>query len=600
MAENIKIQKVPYTGKVYGFSVPPNRIIRTRRNGKECWTGNSGRDIGGYTADEQPGRGGKRGAKKLSGFDVNALLAHGAHDVLKDAVLVRGTKNEDFWNALRLGRPLPEPDVPFIYDKFMATLKAGGINTVKKGDIISVMPLTNKDVSNITSGEVKSSAQVNASSLEPVTGGLFDPTLTGGLQGKKWTHIRLADPMPNPVMEESIRRILGLRVKDYLNIISGRQELDGLTGGKAIERALRSIDIDDKIRELTKTIKTTRGANRDNAVKALRYLNGAKKQGINPGDWVIDKVPVIPPVFRPISVIGDVVRASDLNGLYRDIIETNNGIKELRADLPEAALADEKEQLYKAIVAAYGLGDPITPEGQSKRWHGAIRQVIGTSPKYGMFQSKVLSKTVDVVGRGVIAPDPNLDMDTIGIPEDKAWELYRPFVQRRLVRRGFPAVKAAELIDQRSKEAEDELQREMDNRPVIMDRAPTWHKFNLLAFRPRLVKEEDVVRVSPLIVAGFNADFDGDAVNFHVPVTNKAVDQAREKMLPSKNLFRVTDLRSVQHAPSKEMIMGLYQMTREPNKAKQPTVFPTVAAAKKAYEEGLIDVDDPIVIEELA
>lgn len=599
MAEHIRVEKVPYTGKVYGFNVPPNHIIRTRRNGKEGWTGNSGRDIGGYTADEQPGRGGKRGAKKLSGFDVNALLAHGAHDVLKDAILVRGTKNEDFWNSLRLGRPLPEPDVPFIYDKFMSTLKAGGINTVKKGDIISVMPLTNKDVDNITSGEVKGSAQVNASSLEPVKGGLFDPTLTGGLQGKKWTHIKLADPMPNPVMEESIRRILGLRVKDYLSIISGRQELDGLTGGKAIERALRSIDVDDKIKDLTKTVKTSRGANRDNAVKALRYLSGAKKQGINPGDWVINKVPVIPPVFRPISVIGDVVRASDLNGLYRDIIETNNGIKELRTDLPESALADEKEQLYKAIVAAYGLGDPITPEGQSKRWHGAIRQVIGTSPKYGMFQSKVLSKTVDVVGRGVIAPDPNLDMDSIGIPEDKAWELYRPFVQRRLVRRGFPATKAAELIDQRSKEAEDELEREMDNRPVIMDRAPTWHKFNLLAFRPRLVKDEDVVRVSPLIVAGFNADFDGDAVNFHVPVTNKAVDQARDKMLPSKNLFRVTDLRSVQHAPSKEMIMGLYQLTREPKKAKEPVVFPTMAAAKKAYEEGLIDVDDPIVIEEL-
>jgi DNA-directed RNA polymerase beta' subunit len=595
----VRIEKVPYTGKVYGFSVPPHRIIRTRRNGKECWTGNSGRDIGGYTAEQHPGRGGERGAKKMSGFDIGALLSHGAHEVIKDAMLVRGTKNEEYWNALRLGKPLPKPDVPFIYDKFMSTLKAGGINTVKKGDIISVMPLTNKDVDGITSGEIKSSAQVNAKNLEPIEGGLFDPQRTGGLQGKKWTHIELAEPMPNPVMEEAIRRLLGLKVKDYVDVVAGRKELGGLTGGKALEKALRDIDVDAKIEELKREVQTKRGAARDNAVKALRYLSGAKKQGLEPGDWVINKVPVLPPVFRPISVIGDIVRASDLNGLYRDVIETNNGIKDLRGELTEDALADEKEQLYKSIVAAFGLGEPITPEGQSKRWSGAIRQVIGSSPKHGMFQSKVLSKTVDSVARGVIAPDPNLDMDSIGIPEGKAWELYRPHIQRRLVRRGFPPVKAAELIEQRSKEAEFELNKEMERRPVLMDRAPTWHKFNLMAFYPHMVKDEDVVRVSPLIVSGFNADFDGDAVNFHVPVTNEAVDEARSKMLPSKNLFRVTDLRSVQHAPSKEMVMGLYQMTRRSKKAKKPVVFPTVKAAKEAYKKGLIEIDDPILIAEL-
>jgi len=339
-----------------------------------------------------------------------------------------------------------------------------------------------------------------------------------------------------------------------------------------------------------------RGQKRDDAVKALRYLHGAQKQGINPGDWVITKVPILPPKFRPISVVGDMIRAADMNGLYRDLIETNNGIKELRGQVAETDLADEKVQLYQAVQAAFGVGDPITPEGESKRWHGAIRQVIGSSPKFGMFNSKVLSKTVDVVGRGVITPDPNLDMDQLGIPEDKAWELYRPFVLRRLVRRGFPPVKAAQLVEKRTKEAEDELQREMEDRPVIMDRAPTWHKFNLLAFRPHVVKE-DVLRVSPLITAGYNADFDGDAVNFHVPVTSKAAAEALEKMLPSKNLFRITDLKSVMHAPGKEMVMGLYQLTRDPA-AKKPVVFKNAHDAKKAYEQGLIGANDPIVIQE--
>jgi DNA-directed RNA polymerase beta' subunit len=595
MLNDLHAEWVPYTGKVYGFCVPPHHLIRTRRNGCEQWTGNSGRDVGGYTAEGQPSRGGKRGGKKMSGFDVGALLAHGATEVLKDSHLVRGTRNEDYWNALRLGRPLPEPTVPFIYDKFVNTLKAGGINVVKRGDIISIMPLTDADTEQLSNGEVQNSDQVEAKNLEPIKGGLFDPTLTGGLNGDKFSHVTLAEPMPNPVMEESIRRLLGLRVQDYLDVLAGRQAIDGLSGGKGIERALRKIDVPQRIEELKSAVMTARGQKRDDAVKALRYLYGAQKQGINPGDWIITKVPVLPPKFRPVSVVGDMIRAADMNGLYRDLIETNNGIKELRGQVAEKDLADEKVQLYQAVQAAFGVGDPITPEGESKRWHGAIRQVVGTSPKFGMFNAKVLSKTVDVVGRGVITPDPNLDMDQLGIPEDKAWELYRPFILRRLVRRGFPPVKAAQLIEKRTKEAEDELQREMEDRPVIMDRAPTWHKFNLLAFRPHVVKE-DVLRVSPLIVTGYNADFDGDAVNFHVPVTSKAAAEALEKMLPSKNLFRVTDLKSVMHAPGKEMIMGLYQLTRDPS-AKKPVAFKSAREAKKAYEQGLIAANDPIVIE---
>jgi len=219
MTNDLHAEWVPYTGKVYGFCVPPHHLIRTRRNGKSQWTGNSGRDVGGYTSEGQPSRGGKRGGKKMSGFDVSALLAHGATEVLKDSHLVRGTRNEDYWNALRLGRPLPEPGVPFIYDKFVNTLKAGGINVVKKGDIVSIMPLTDADTEQLSSGEVQNSEQVESKNLEPLKGGLFDPTLTGGLNGDKFTHVTLAEPMPNPVMEEAIRRLLGLRVQDYLAVL---------------------------------------------------------------------------------------------------------------------------------------------------------------------------------------------------------------------------------------------------------------------------------------------------------------------------------------------------------------------------------------------
>jgi DNA-directed RNA polymerase beta subunit len=554
----------------------------------------SGRDVGGYTADMQPARGGSLGAKKMSGMDINALLAHGATEVIRDSQLIRGTKNEDFWNSLRSGRPLPEPGVPFVYEKFINLLRAGGMRTQKNGDIMSIMPLTNKDIESVSAGEITNSAMVDSASFEPRKGGLFDLATTGGMRGQKWAHIPLASPMPSPVMEEPIRRLLGLTNKEYMDIVAGTEELNGLTGGEAIRDALGDINIDEEIEKYRSHIKDFRGAKRDNAVKSLRYLSAAKKQDIHPRDWVLDKLPVLPPVFRPVSQMGNLTLISDINELYRDVLETNDTINKLRTDIPESQLAEEKRSLYGSVAAAFGLGEPITPEGRSKGLKGAVKQVIGNRAKHGLFQSKVISKTVDVVGRGVITPDPNLDMDSVGIPAEKAWTLYRPFVIRRLVRRGFTPVRAAELVTDRTAEAREDLEKEMRFRPVLVDRAPTWHKFNLLAFYPHIV-DEDVIHVSPLITAGFNADFDGDTMNFHVPVSEKAVIEAKERMMPSKNLFRVTNLRQPQHTPSKEMLMGLYQMTKEPNR-KSTKYFPSMAEARAAFKKGLIGLNDPIII----
>jgi DNA-directed RNA polymerase beta subunit len=550
-------------------------------------------DIGSYTADEQPARGGGTGAKKFSQMDVNAALAHGATDVIKDVITIRGTKNEEFWKALKLGRPLPEPKVPFIYDKFLNTLRAGGINVVEKGDITQLLPMLDDDVKQLSKGVVTSSDMVDAN-FEPMAGGLFDAGRTGGMSGNRWTHIELPEPLPNPVMEEPIRRLLGLKIQDMEDIVAGRQLLDGKTGGGALKAALEKVDLDAMIAEHRQKVRVLRGANRDNSVKVLGYLASAKEQGIHPSKWVISKVPVLPPVFRPISRMGDVALSADLNELYRDVLESSKTFNELKPDLPDSELADERLNIYNSVRAAYGFGDSITPEGRSKRLKGAVRQVIGTSPKFGLFQSKVISKPVDVVGRGVVIPNPNLDMDQLGIPEDSAWTLYKDFVMRALVRHGYPAIRAAEMLENRTPEAREFLDKEMAARPVIMDRAPTWHKFNLLAFYPHIV-EGHTLQVSPLVTKGFNMDFDGDQANFHVPVSDKAVSQATRKMLPSTNLFSLTDLQSVRHAPSMEMTYGLYQLTRA--QSKKPTrVFKTAKEAKAAYKAGEIAANDPIEI----
>lgn len=444
-----------------------------------------------------------------SGFDGQALLSHGATEVMKDAITVRGTKNEEYWRKLRLGLPIPEPDVPFIYKKFINNLKAGGINVVEKGDITSIMPQTDKDIEKLSEGRIIDSSQMVDSSFDPVKGGLFDLGKTGGMGGTRWSMIELPEPVPNPVMEEPVRRVLGLTSKELSNILSGSEQLNGKTGGAAVKEALKNLDIDAMIYQARNDIKRKRGSTRDNAVKVLGYLTAAKSMNMNPEEWMISKVPVIPPAFRPISKVGDTALIPDTNELYKELIETKHNYEILKDDLPTSALTEERLNIYKAVKAAFGLGNSVTVEGQAKNLKGPIKQVIGVVPKWGQFQSKVIAKNQDLVGRGVTIPDKNLDMDQIGIPEDMAWTMYKPFVNRGLVQRGYSPVDALKMIDERTSTARHILEDVMAEKPVLMDRAPTWHKFNIMAFKPFITDGKEI-RICPMIDSGFNMDHDGD------------------------------------------------------------------------------------------
>ena len=464
---------------------------------------------GAYTQDEQPAKGGADGAKRMSSFDSLALLSHGANEVIKDAITTRGQLNSEYWRRYRLGLPVNEPDVPFVYKKFINTLKSGGINVVEKGDVTSIMPQTDADIDEMAQGRVIDSSQMVDSDFNPVKGGLFDLGTTGGMGGNRWGMIMLPEPVPNPIMEEPVRRVLGLTVKQMEDVLSGRVQLNGKTGGEALKDALSKINIDESIERARADIQNKRGSQRDNAVKILGYLKAAKEMGKNPADWMISRVPVLPPMFRPIARMGDVALVPDMNELYKELIEMKHNYEALASELPASALADERLSVYGAVKAAYGLGPSITTEGQAKNLKGAIRQVIGTIPKLGLYQSKVIAKSQDLVGRSVTIPDKNLDMDQIGIPEDMAWEIYKPHVERKLVQRGYSPIDVKKMIDERNPTARHLLDDVMGERPVLMDRAPTWHKFNIMAFKPHIVSGRSI-HVCPLTDSAFNMDHDGD------------------------------------------------------------------------------------------
>ena len=489
---------------------------------------------GAYTQDEQPAKGGEEGAKRISGFDNLALLSHGATEVIKDSMRIRGQMNDEYWRRYRLGLPVEEPGVPFIYQKFLNTLRAGGVNVVEKGDVTSIMPQTDADIDELAQGRVLENAQMVDSDFQPVRGGMFDLGKTGGMGGNRWSMITLPEAVPNPMMEEPVRRVLGLTAKKMEAILAGREELNGKTGGDAIKDALSQVNIDNAIERARADMQNRRGSQRDNAIKVLGYLKAAKEMGMKPSDWMITRVPVLPPMFRPVAKMGDVALVPDMNELYKELIEMKQNYEMLAKELPASALADERLAVYGAVKAAYGLGNSITTEGQAKNLKGAIRQVIGQIPKFGMAQSKVFSKTQDLVGRSVISPNRNLDMDQIGLPEDMAWTIFKPFVERKLVQRGYSPLTVKGMIDEHNPTARHILEEVMDERPVLMDRAPTWHKFNIMAFRPHITKGRSI-NVCPLVCGGFNADFDGDQQigNVKIVLTGQALASFNESKDPT-------------------------------------------------------------------
>jgi DNA-directed RNA polymerase subunit beta' len=211
-------------------------------------------------------------------------------------------------------------------------------------------------------------------------------------------------------------------------------------------------------------------------------------------------------------------------------------------------------------------------------------------------QRKLLSSTVDLVGRAVITPNPDLDMDEVAIPEEKAWEVYKPFVVRGLVRRGLGRMQALQAVEEKNKTAFAELNTQMNSRPIVINRAPVLHRYGVMAFYPKLTKNK-VLEVNPVITKGFGADFDGDAMQYHVPSTNEAAQDAIAKMLPSKNLFSVGSFKA-HYVPNKDYQTGLYLASSRINKKAKPRVFRSKTDAVAAYRRGEISVDTPVHIVE--
>jgi DNA-directed RNA polymerase beta subunit len=556
-----------------------------------------GRGTGGYTAEGQPSKGvGTSSAKRLALMSLNALLSHGATDVIRDGLLVRGQANPQYWLQFMSGHTPPNPEVPFVHQKFVNELKAAGVNVVREGTKFRVKALRHQDIDDLAADRIIRNAEtVNwKDGLKPVKGGLFDESISGGHGGKRWSAIKLAEPMPSPIFEEPIRRILGLTEKKYRDVLAGKEQFRGMTGPEAVTKSLAGLNLDREIERARQDIDAGKKTLRDAAIRRLGYLKSAKKDGIHPSDWVWHKVPVLPPVFRPVSVMSGNKRpmVADPNILYKELFDASQNLGSMKGQVED--VGPERLAVYDAIKAVAGLDDPIHPKTVERGVKGILQNVLGSSPKFGSVQRKLLSAPVDLVGRAVIVPNPDLDIDSVGIPEEHAWSVYKPFIVRRLVRRGMQHSAAAQAVADKDPKARAALGEEMGARPVILDRAPVLHRYGVMAFWPRLIKG-DTIHLSPLVTAGYGADFDGDQMNYQVPAGDDAVKEAVAKMLPSKNLLAASNFQ-VHQIPTREFAAGLWMASKPPDKDKHPITFASTKDAVAAYRRGEIDVDTPIEI----
>lgn len=536
-------------------------------------------------------------SKRLGSLEVSALVGHGVKEVLKDAKLIKGQQNDDFWRDFRMGQTPMSPGEPLIHKKFFDTLRASGVNIKNTKNSIDIFGMTNKDVMEMTGGrQVTRPSTYNAKDFRPAPGGLFDPNIFGQ-DGSQFGYIALDEPVLNPIMENSVRSMLGLTEKKFNSILRGEDELPGRGRGvQAIIAALDSINIPAETEKTLKLVKDSTGSKRDSAVKKLRALVSIDKQGLVPGDFFLTRIPVLPPKYRQVTSVGDSIVSADVNYLYKSLMDSVEDVRSAKDILPDEDVMKAKANVYTKYKDVVGMSRPEDIKLVQKNVGGLLEWVFGKgSAKTGAFHRRITSMAMDTVGRGVITPNPSLKLNEMGIPESQAWDAYEPFITRKLVQRGYPATTAVKMVADRQPEAYKALTEAVHERPIIVNRAPTLHKYGIMAFWPVLTKGK-TIQVSPSIVKPYNADMDGDTVNFYVPTTSEASKEAIDRMMPEKNLISPRFMK-VQYKPEAEYQQGIYLASKPPSGLARRS-FKTRAEAVAAYRKGELRIDEPVTVME--
>ena len=402
------------------------------------------------------------------------------------------------------------------------------------------------------------------------------------------------DPAQTPLSKKKI-----LTEKEYRDSIDkfGYTFRAGM-GAEAIKELLMEIDLDQLSKELRNELEDATGQKRIRLIKRLEVVEAFRLSGNRPEWMILDVIPVIPPELRPmVQLDGGRFATSDLNDLYRRVINRNNRLKRL-LDLgaPDIIVRNEKRMLQEAVDALIDngrRGRPVT--GPGNRPLKSLSDML--KGKQGRFRQNLLGKRVDYSGRSVIVVGPELKIYQCGLPKEMALELFKPFVMKKLVNDGLAQniKNAKRMVERVRPEVWDVLEEVIKEHPVLLNRAPTLHRLGIQAFEPVLV-EGRAIKLHPLVCTAYNADFDGDQMAVHVPLSAEAQAEARFLMLSANNLLAPKDGRPIT-VPTQDMVLGCYYLTIEKEGDKgEGKVFSSVDEAIMAYDEGVVSLHSRIKV----
>ena len=403
----------------------------------------------------------------------------------------------------------------------------------------------------------------------------------------------VTDPGETPLAQNQI-----LSEKEYRDMREKYEDdFRAGMGAEAVKELLQQIDLEQLSEQLHTELKTTSGQKKARIVKRLEVVDAFRLSGNKPEWMVIDVLPVIPPELRPmVQLDGGRFATSDLNDLYRRVINRNNRLKRLmELSAPDIIVRNEKRMLQEAVDALIDngrRGRPVT--GANNRALKSLSDML--KGKQGRFRQNLLGKRVDYSGRSVIVVGPELKMYQCGVPKEMAIELFRPFVMKKLVEDGVANnIKSAKkMVDRQKPEVWDALDVVIKEHPVLLNRAPTLHRLGIQAFEPVLV-EGRALKLHPLACTAYNADFDGDQMAIHVPLSAEAQAEARILMLSVNNLLRPQD--GHPHSiPTQDMVLGSYYLTYVREEEGTGMAFSTPEEALMAYQAGAVTLHSPIKV----
>ena len=405
----------------------------------------------------------------------------------------------------------------------------------------------------------------------------------------------VVDPGDTPLMKNQL-----LSDREYTDAYEKYENrFSAKMGAEAIKQLLAEIDLDELSKQLRDELSQASGQKKIHIIKRLEIVEAFRKSGNRPEWMILDVLPVLPPDIRPmVPLDGGRYAASDINDLYRRVINRNNRLKKyLELKTPDIVVKNEKRMLQEAVDALIDngkRGKPVT--GPNNRPYKSLSEML--RGKQGRFRQNLLGKRVDYSGRSVIVVGPGLKIYQCGLPREMALELFKPFVMKRLVetQKAGNIKEAKRKVEQVADEVWDALEVVIKEHPVLLNRAPTLHRLSIQAFEPVLV-EGRAIKLHPLVCKAFNADFDGDQMPVHVPLSNEAQAEARFLMLSANNLLKPVDGKAIA-VPSQDMVLGSYYLTLDPIETEKGagSCFMNFNEAIMAYETGVVGIHAPIKI----